>query len=74
MMTPRLAEALAALCDADEVEMNLRTLEELQDFVLAATGPGKEADALGWLSFLRSLRSLFVCLREAKQEEGGDGL
>ena len=68
-MTPRLAEVLAELCDDDTVRMNLDSLEELQDFVLSAAPMGRDGDTLGWLTFLRSLRRVFVKLEQAMAEE-----
>ena len=72
VMTPRLAEVLGELCDLDTIRMNLESIEELQDFVLSATGAGHEKEIIGWLSFLRSLRSVFVKMDEAIKEEGGE--
>lgn len=72
VMTARLAEVLAELCDVDTVRMNLASLEELQDFVLAAPQAGREKETIGWLCFLRTLRSVFVKIDEALVEEGGE--
>ena len=69
VMTPRLAEVLAELCDGETVEMHLQSIEELQDFVLMTAPSGKEQETLGWISFLRALRSVFVGLEKALKEE-----
>ena len=70
VMTPQLAEALSGLCDSEVVEMHLQSIEELQDFVLLAAPSGRDQETLGWIVFLRSLRSVFVKLDAALKEEG----
>jgi len=71
VLNPQLLEALQDLCEEEYVDMNLRTIEDMQDFVLDCND-GKEKQAIEFIIFLRNMRSVFLKIKEGISQEGGE--
>lgn len=71
VLNPQLLEVLGELCEEEYVDMNLRTIEDMQDFVLDCND-GEEKQAIEYIIFLRNMRSVFLKIREGISQEGGE--
>ena len=71
LLNQQLLEALRELCEEEYVDMNLRTIEDMQDFVLDCND-GREKQAIEYIIFLRNMRSVFLKIREGISQEGGE--
>ncbi len=71
VLNPQLLEALQDLCEEEYVDMNLNTIEDMQDFVLDCND-GKEKQAIEFIIFLRNMRSVFLKIKEGISQEGGE--
>jgi len=71
VLNPQLLEALQDLCGEEYVDMNLRTIEDMQDFVLDCND-GEEKQAIEYIIFLRNMRSVFLKIKEGISQEGGE--
>lgn len=71
VLNPQLLDALRELCEEEYVDMNLRTIEDMQDFVLDCND-GKEKLAIEFIIFLRNMRSVFLKIKEGISQEGGE--
>jgi hypothetical protein len=71
LLNPQLLDALRELCEEEYVDMNLRTIEDMQDFVLDCND-GREKQAIEYIIFLRNMRSVFLKIREGISQEGGE--
>ena len=71
VLNQQLLDALRELCEEEYVDMNLRTIEDMQDFVLDCND-GREKQAIEYIIFLRNMRSVFLKIREGISQEGGE--
>lgn len=71
LLNPQLLDALRELCEEEYVDMNLRTIEDMQDFVLDCND-GREKQAIEYIIFLRNMRSVFLKIRDGISREGGE--